>query len=414
MEEEERLEVLDNANTTNAVENIIDQIVKRGAMHLYDKYLQSILPEHEICTVVDSVMHVMNFQIAERDYGEHWSDEMDEEAAPPIICTWANGKLPVDNKIVFGYDDTDKDYQSTKNAPKSTTSYLRKKGKFVSGTKLFRDFNPRPEPVKDPEKLHPKIVKQRETEKHIEVINPAFPHLDMEENIDRLRRKVEIDDKRHRIEEEIRKKKKKNNRANVAGAGMQIGNKPFTTNDDGHPILIKNVNTLKLPTIESNNTTGVNVDNKKVNNLKIESLKHLYSVPAGANVVPPQFEKPQNMNENNHVQEITALQPPPSEVLTLKAGIVLIENGNEIKGPEASYNNRMTLEQYQSKLGSRSNQRMKFHEQRIKKNSKVDISYNTQNNLSISKLSTKNMSAVKFSNKKANRNILKTRLANHF
>lgn len=375
--------------------------------------MTAILPAHEIETVVESVKHVVHSHCAERDYGEHWSDEMDEEAVAPIICKWANGCLPIESKIVFSYEEDDKEDLLRKTVTKSVTSYLRKKGKVLSVKKLFKEFVPKPEPVKDPEKVHPKIIKEREKEKSIEVINPAFPHLGMEENIDRLRRRVEVEDKRRRIEEELRIKKRKANRANVAGGSAIIGNKPFTTNDDGQPILIKNVNTYNLPNHESNNTTEINVDQKKVYSDKIEKLKHLYSVPAGANVQLPHFDKAQNLNEDNHVQEITALQPPPSEVLTLKAGVILNENGIEVKGPEANNKNRMTKDEYQSKLGSQSMQRKKFHEQRIKQSSKLDTSYKTQNNLSISKLSAKQISAPKFSKNKAYRSILKSRVANN-
>lgn len=414
MEESEYSKAQDKPESLYIAHDIVDQIVKNGGMNLYDKYLTTILPNHEIGVVVGSVKHVIHSHFPERDYGEHWSDEMDEEAEAPIICKWANGSLPIETKVVFNYEEEDNNDSLRKTVTKSVTSYLRKKGKALSHKKLFKEFAPKPEPVKDPEKVHPKIIKAREKEKSIEVINPAFPHLDMEENIDRLRRKVDIEDKRRRIEEEIRIKKRKANRANVAGGSTIVGNKPFTTNDDGHPILIKNVNTYNLPNHESNHTTEINVDHKKVYSDKIENLRHLYSVPAGANVQLPYFDKAQNLNEDNHVQEITALQPPPSEVLTLKAGVILNENGHEVKGPEADHKNRMTKDEYQSKLGSQSMQRKKFHEQRIKQNSRLDTSYNTQNNLSISKLSAKQISASKFSKKKAHQSILKSRIANNF
>lgn len=65
----------------------------------------------------------------------------------------------------------------------------------------------------------------------------------------------------------------------------------------------------------------------------------------------------------------------------MKAGISLNENGNIVKGPEPDYQERMSLSHYHSTLGTQSNQRKKFHEQRLRKITDQHLlskSYNTR------------------------------------
>lgn len=181
---------------------------------------------------------------------------------------------------------------------------------------------------------------------------------DVDNEIEVLRRKVENEAKRKKVEDDLRKKKRNQNRINAVNASMNPGSKPYTMDGEGKVLVVKTIKTNKLPNNECSHATQVKLDDKNVKYDKIKGLEHLYMIPAGADVKTriPEVKMPHE-NEENHVQEITALQPPPSEVLTLKAGVILNENGNIINGPEPDYQARMSKDQYYSKLGSQSMQR---------------------------------------------------------
>lgn len=153
-----------------------------------------------------SLRHIIRSNFVDRDYGEFWSDEMDTEASPPILCTWANGGLPVETKIVFHVAEEESSIGSPKKiATRSVTSYLRRKQKSVVSKKIFKEFKPRAKGLNESENSHPRLKKAREKEKEIEVVNPAFPHLDLEGQIEKMRVKVEKEAKRRKIELDVRK-----------------------------------------------------------------------------------------------------------------------------------------------------------------------------------------------------------------
>ena len=126
-----------------------------------------------------------------------------------------------------------------------------------------------------------------------------------------------------------------------------------------------------MPDRENNSAVEINAEASNYEIDKIQGLEHLYLFPIDTDVkqVKPVDKLVIEKDEESNVQEITALQPPPSEVLTLKAGVVLNENGNVVNGPDPLYN-RMTLSQYQTTLGTSTIQRKKYHEQRLKNRNK--------------------------------------------
>lgn len=263
--------------------------------------------------------------------------------------------------MVFNYESSGDEESAKKTAgPKSTTSYYKRRKGVASTTKSFKEFKPKAKPLEDPEKLHPRLAKARQEEKEqIEQENKKldFPKPDMETQIEKLRRRVEKETKRRQIEEELKRKKKKQS-VKANGSSFNAGNKPFTTSEQGKPLLIKQVNLKNLPNNEYNNTTQVALNDKVSRYDKIAGLEHLYAIPMDSGV--KQNMANQNLlpkTEDGHVQEITALQPPPSEVLTLKAGVILSENGNVVNGPQADYQNRMSKDKYYNTLGSQSMQR---------------------------------------------------------
>ena len=137
-------------------------------------------------------------------------------------------------------------------------------------------------------------------------------------------------------------------------------------------------------------------------------------IPAGIDVksVVPDLKQPVS-NEENHVQEITALQPPPSEVLTLKAGVLLNENGHILNGPEPAYENKMSLEKYYNTLGSQTMQRKKFHEQRLKSiETKQKTGHKTHLEVGASHQNNKN-SMSKQANTNSRKGILKSQMNNN-
>jgi hypothetical protein len=71
---------------------ITDLIVQRGAEMLYDQYLDSILPPHEIEMVMGSLGHVVSYYFCERDQGENqqtlkqkWNPDHEEEPETPTV-----------------------------------------------------------------------------------------------------------------------------------------------------------------------------------------------------------------------------------------------------------------------------------------------------------------------------------------
>lgn len=204
--EEENLKEAEMTHSLYCASSVVEEIIQKGAETLYDKYLQSILPTHEINTVVGSVRHVLRGTFVARDFGELWNDEMDEEPTPSTVCQWANGAIPTETRVVFKVEEDEKDDEFLrKTATKSVTSYLRKKMKSSgSAKKAFKDFKPKAKHLDDVDQ-HPRLKEAREKEKEIKVINQAFPHLDMEGHIGKLRIKVEKDAKKRKIENELLK-----------------------------------------------------------------------------------------------------------------------------------------------------------------------------------------------------------------
>ena len=119
-------------------------------------------------------------------------------------------------------------------------------------------------------------------------------------------------------------------------------------------------------------------------------------------------------NEENHVQEITALQPPPSEVLTLKAGVLLNENGHILNGPEPVYDNKMSLDKYYNTLGNQTMQRKKYHEQRLRnQETKHHNTHKVQQDGGQHHNLNNNFSQSKQMNSKSRKGILKAQLQNN-
>ncbi|CAI2362597.1 unnamed protein product [Moneuplotes crassus] len=416
MENQEEISKEQFVNPINCAVSAVDEIVQKGADTLYDKYLQSILPAHELNIVTESLRHVLRSNFIARDHGEHWHDDEDQEATQPVVCRWANGEIPVDTRIVIKVPEEPESLNLIKTATKSMSSYIKKKMKLLSSKqKSFKEFKPKIEHIDETDSMIPQLRKAREKEKELGVINPAFPHLNMEGQIDRLRKKVEKDAKRKKIESDIKKKKKKVNITNMATENINLDrNKPFTTNDEGHPIIIKAVNKNRLPHNDVSTSTKVNLDSSSVEYGKIDHLKHLYGVPAGHHIPPPSFENPHPLDtdDDGNMQEITALQPPPSQVLTLKSGVLLNENGNILNGPEADHKSRMTKEMYQTTLGNQSMQRKKFHEQRFREKANLNSSPQTGHNNSTGRINLKYGSTGKFSLKKGYKKMLKRRIDN--
>lgn len=154
---------------------ITDLLIEKGAQNLYDKYLDSILPPHEIFTVMSSVKHVVHHFFREKDLGESkqdlenaWNQDHEEEPPTSSVCHWANGNINIEKALVFSYNDTESEEPVVKTGPKSTTSFQRKKNKPLSYTKKsFKEFKPKPKPLEDTEKMHPKLLRARKLEKEL-------------------------------------------------------------------------------------------------------------------------------------------------------------------------------------------------------------------------------------------------------
>ena len=114
MEEDEGLQEEQMTHVLYAATWVVNKIVQKGAEMLYDKYLQSILPSHELDTVVGSMRHILRGTFVARDFGEIWNDEMDTEAEPPTVWAWANGGIPVETKVVCKVPDEDEKDESIK------------------------------------------------------------------------------------------------------------------------------------------------------------------------------------------------------------------------------------------------------------------------------------------------------------
>ncbi|CAI2362328.1 unnamed protein product [Moneuplotes crassus] len=399
----------------HAAVDVVDRIVQAGAEMLYDKYLQSILPSHELGIINGSLRHLLRSNFFARDNGEEWYDNEDQEAQPPTVCKWANGEIPVETKVVFKVEEEPETESLKKTATRSITSYLRKKFKSSSSVKKsFKEFKPKAKAIKKSDQMNPKLQEARDKEKEIQVINPSFPHLDMDGEIERLRKKVEKDSKRKKLELELIRRKKKQNMAERGRENVNLSRKIFTTDDKGQPIFIKGVNKTNLPCNEANTSTKVNLEGASIEVGKIDHLKHLYSVPAGHHLPPPKFENPNQLEEEGdaNVQEITALQPPPSQVLTLQSGVVLNENGNIMNGPQVDKKGRMTKEMYFTNLSNQSIQRKRFHEERLKEKAKLDPNFRTSQNSSAGKINLKYKTAGKFSKKRGYKKMLKRRINN--
>jgi len=220
--------------------------------------------------------------------------------------------------------------------------------------------------------MHPRLVKALKEESEDfekESQRSEYHILPLESQIEKLRVKVEREAKRRKIEDEHKKKKKR------------LLRKATTNNTKETSFKVRKVNTTKLPNYEANQSTEIVIDDKRCDYKKIEGLEHLYQIDNHVNAKNkepiPEIIRDE---EEKHIQEITALQPPPSEVLTLKAGVVLNENGNVVNGPDADYKNRMTKEQYQITLGSQTQQRKKFHENRLRNKLNPSTNFNTYGN----------------------------------
>ena len=189
METEENLCEENITDSFQIATEVIDNIIEKGGDIMYDKYLQSILPNHEINTVLGSIRHVVRGTFVARDFGEIWNDEIDTEPTPPIVCAWANGGIPVETKVVFNHMVEDEKPDSIKKTvTKTITSYIRKKMK--SGSILrrpFKEFKPKPKALEESDFLHPRLKEARSREKDLD--NKIFPHLDLESQIEKLRKK---------------------------------------------------------------------------------------------------------------------------------------------------------------------------------------------------------------------------------
>jgi len=171
---------------------------------------------------------------------EYWNLKNEEEPIVPTICHWANGEIKVEKTVVFNVVDSETlSSPEKKTAPKSTTSYMKKKlGTLSVTSKKFKDFKPKAEPIKE-------SSKQVEKDKiDVDLLQSDFYQVkDVDIEIEKLRVKVENEAKRRKIEEDIKKRKRKLNRITAAGGTtVVIGNKPFTTDINGKPILINAVN----------------------------------------------------------------------------------------------------------------------------------------------------------------------------
>jgi hypothetical protein len=275
MDQEESLQHEQMSMSVYHAVQIRELIIQKGAEMLYDKFLDSILEPHELSTVVGSVRQVVHSFFRERDNGENfnsikenWNENLEEEPEHPIICAWANGNIGVEKTVVFGFGEDESEGSIKKTATRSVTSYLRRTKVLSTTKKSFKEFKPKAKPLEDPNKLHPRILKEREIEqvKHQEENRMSpFPVYDLDTQIERLRKKVEIDSKRKKLEDDLKKKKRKLNRDNAGNTGgvhVNIGNKPFTTDNEGKPLLIKNIKTNNLPNHQANHVTEISIDNK--------------------------------------------------------------------------------------------------------------------------------------------------------
>ena len=188
-----------------------------------------------------------------------------------------------------------------KGGPKSYTSYRSKGAKIIS-VKKFRDFKPKAQVIAQLEKP--------DFEEDPDVIAKNQEIAEEEEyKIDKLRRKVEVEAKRRKIDEDLKKKKRRVNHLNAIGVGgASVGNGPYTTDYDGKVLPVKHVNAKRL-TSGNYSTVDSKIDDHNLSISKIEGLEHLYSIPPDSdthtklkNELAPENDKDKN------VQEITALQ----------------------------------------------------------------------------------------------------------
>lgn len=92
MDPEEVRRQAQNSMSLYASVEITELIVQRGAEMLYDEYLESILPPHEIEMVMGSLKHVVNYYFCERDHGEStgnlkqkWNPDHEIEPETPTV-----------------------------------------------------------------------------------------------------------------------------------------------------------------------------------------------------------------------------------------------------------------------------------------------------------------------------------------
>lgn len=204
--------------------------------------------------------------------------------------------------------DTESPEKDKKGGPKSVYSHKTGKTKALSGlVKKFKEFKPKAEPLTH----EGQILKSHRHEHHEDPDLHKYDITDVDHEIDKLRIKVENEHKRRKIEEELKKKRRRLNRLNAAGVvNPAIGKGPYTTDSEGHVLPVKQVNAKKL--VGGNFQTV----HSKINDIntsieKIKGLEHLYAIPAGIDVkykLPTLAPKDDEKDENKHVQEITALQ----------------------------------------------------------------------------------------------------------
>eukprot|EP00742_Colponemidia_sp_Colp-10_P002790 GILJ01002983.1.p1 GENE.GILJ01002983.1~~GILJ01002983.1.p1 ORF type:complete len:601 (+),score=117.23 GILJ01002983.1:80-1882(+) len=305
-----------------AAEEVLDEIFTKGALILYDKYIEEKLCPYAVARSIGVAFDVAEIAFLRHDIGESeqksslWIQE--EEFMPSRIDTWARGAVPIKKKI--------RQPTSSEATFKFEAGPRTVKSSGSSTSRLERRKQNAAEPSKQQGKDAVKKVKAIPiiSESTVESIN---------DDEDKLREMKDRELKRRREEEARQAKKKAEEEADklkLAKMQTDLRLKEFTYDHNGNVLFIQPVNVDKLPPSNYNvnfdlKSESESVDDKKRKGNGVKSKPAVGKKPVATSKTAADVE---------FVKASNSAQPPVWDTMKVSPGVKLTENGRSKAGPK--------------------------------------------------------------------------------
>lgn len=274
-----------------AVEEVIQRIINRGSLMLYDHYINNKAFAFAAKNASNQLLSTVNMSFISCDPGNTpWV----VVPPPPRVVIDASAKCAVSIK-----------------KPVTPSPPLRRLSSFASSVS----------PPASPKRQATAPLVAR-------VVIEKLPQRETWDEIDaKVRAAKEVAAKKRSEEEERMQRRKKEETVRSQQSKKvkdELRNKSFQNDANGNIIMVNPVEASKLPPSIAVSKAGLHADGPKT----------LAEIPPMKTDLPPMKKLPMPEEKKDYYMKFKAQQPLAVEVIKVKPGVTLTEKGRVVKGPE--------------------------------------------------------------------------------